>query len=145
MSDTVLAQIAALKAKSMAELRDMWRELFGKQPPVLGRRYLEDRLAFRLQELHFGGLSDRARRKLYVLIEQLEPKAARRRDPGRPIAGTQLLREWKGVAHVVTVREHDFEYNGRPYKSLSAIAREIAGTRWNGWLFFGLRRNGTPR
>jgi Protein of unknown function (DUF2924) len=145
MTDTVLAQIAGLKAKSIAELRDMWRELFDKEPPVLGRRYLEDRLAYRIQELHFGGLSDRARRKLDALVEQLEPKAARRRDPGRPIAGTQLRRQWQGTEHVVTVREHDFEYNGRPYKSLSAIAREIAGSRWNGWLFFGLRRTGTAR
>jgi hypothetical protein len=145
MTETVLAQIAALKTRSTPELRDMWRELFGKESPVLGRRYLEDRIAFRVQELQFGGLSDRARRKLDALVDQLEPKAARRRDPGRPIAGTQLRREWKGIEHVVTVREHDFEYNGRPYKSLSAIAREIAGTRWNGWLFFGLRRNGTPR
>ena len=123
MSDTVLAQIAALKGKSTPELRDMWRELFDREPPVLGRRYLEDRLAYRVQELHFGGLSDRARRKLDALADQLEPKAARRRDPGRPIAGTQLRREWKGVEHVVTVREHDFEYGGRPYRSLSAIAR----------------------
>ena len=145
MTDTVLAQIAALKAKSTAELRDMWRELFDREPPVLGRRYLEDRLAYRVQELHFGGLSDRARRKLDALVDQLEPKAARRRDPGRPIAGTRLVREWKGVEHVVTVREHDFEYDGRPYKSLSAVAREIAGTRWNGWVFFGLRRSGTAR
>ena len=142
MTDTVLAQIAGLKAKSSAELRDMWRELFGEEPPVLGRRYLEDRLAYRIQELHFGGLSARARRKLDALVDQLEPKAARRRDPGRPIAGTRLVREWKNVQHTVEVREHDFEYNGRPYKSLSAIAREIAGTRWNGWLFFGLRRTG---
>ena len=90
MSDTVLAQIAALKGKSTSELRDMWRELFGREAPVLGRRYLEDRIAFRVQELHFGGLSDRARRKLDALADQLEPKAARRRDPGRPIAGTRL-------------------------------------------------------
>jgi hypothetical protein len=145
MSDTVLAQIAALKARSIPELRDMWRELFGKEPPILGRRHLEDRLAYRVQELHFGGPSERARRKLDALADQLEPKAARRRDPGRPIAGTQLRREWKGVEHIVTVREHDFEYNGRPYRSLSAIAREIAGSRWNGWLFFGLRRSGTAR
>src|SRR5918994_117543 len=68
-----------------------------------------------------------------------------RRDPRRPVAGTQLRRQWQGTERVVTVREHDFEYNGRPYKSLSAIAREIAGTRWNGWLFFGLRHNGTTR
>jgi Protein of unknown function (DUF2924) len=93
MTDTVLAQIAALKTRSTAELRAMWRELFGKEPPVLGRRYLEDRIAYRVQELHFGGLSDRARRKLDVLVDQLEPKAVRRRNPGRPIAGTRLVRE----------------------------------------------------
>jgi hypothetical protein len=145
MTDTILAQIAALKAKSTPELRDMWRELFGKAPPALGRRYLEDRIAFRVQELHFGGLSDQARRKLDTLIDQLEPKAARRRDPGRPIAGTRLVREWKGTEHVVTVREHDFEYNGQRYKSLSAVARAITNTRWNGWLFFGLRPAGKTR
>jgi hypothetical protein len=145
MSESVLAQIAALKEKSTPELRALWKELFDREPPVLGRRYLEDRLSCRIQELHLGGLSNRARRRLDALIDQLEPKAARRRDPGRPIAGTQLQREWKGVERVITVREHDFEYNGRPYKSLSAIAREIAGTRWNGWAFFGLRGNGTGR
>jgi hypothetical protein len=142
MTDTILAQIAALKAKSTPELRDMWRELFGKEPPALGRRYLEDRIAFRVQELHYGPLPNRARRKLDALVDQFEPKAAHRRDPGRPLAGTKLLREWKGVEHQVTVRERDFEYQGRPYRSLSAIAREIAKSRWNGWAFFGLRRNG---
>jgi hypothetical protein len=140
-----MAQIGALKTKSTAELREMWRELFDREPPALGKRYLEGRLAYRVQELHFGGLSAQARRKLHALVDQLDPKAARRRDPGRPIAGTRLVREWKGTEHVVTVREHDFEYDGRPYKSLSAVAREIAGTRWNGWLFFGLRGNGTGR
>jgi Protein of unknown function (DUF2924) len=145
MSETVLAQIAALKTKSTPELRDMWRELFGKEPSVLGRRYLEDRLAYRIQELHFGGLSDRARRRLDGLVDQLEPNVARRRDPGRPVAGTRLVREWKNVQHTVEVREHDFEYNGRPYKSLSAVARAIAKSRWNGPLFFGLRPNGRAK
>jgi hypothetical protein len=145
MSDTVLAQIAALKTRSASELRDMWRELFHREAPVLGRRYLEDRIAYRVQELHFGGLSDRTRRKLDALADQLDPKAARRRDPGRLLPGTELRRQWQGVEHVVRVREQDFEYQGRPYKSLSAVAREIAGSRWNGWLFFGLRRTGTAR
>jgi len=145
MSDTVLAQIAALKTRSTAELRSMWRELFDKEPPVLGRRYLEDRIAYRIQELRHGSLSDRARRKLDALADQLEPKAARRRDPGRPIAGTQLRRQWRGIEHVDLVREHDFEYNGQPYKSLSAVVRKIAGSRWNGWTFFGLRRHGTAK
>jgi hypothetical protein len=57
----------------------------------------------------------------------------------RPIAGTRLIREWKGVEHCVTVRSDDFEYDGRPYKSLSAIARAITSTRWNGLVFFGLK------
>jgi hypothetical protein len=145
MSDTVLAQIAALKASSTAELRDRWRQLFDAEAPALGRRYLEARLAHRVQELHFGGLSERARRKLDTLADQLEPKAARRRDPGRPIPGTTLVREWQGIEHHVTVREHDFEYDGRPYKSLSAVARAITNVRWNGPLFFGLRSVGKTR
>ena len=140
MSESVLARIGALKGKSTPELRALWQELFDRDPPPFGRRYLEDRLAFRLQELNFGGLSDRARRKLDTVVDQLDPKAARRPANSRPIAGTELRREWRGVEHVVTVREHDFEYQGRPYKSLSSVARSIAGTRWNGWLFFGLKR-----
>jgi Protein of unknown function (DUF2924) len=92
MTDTVLAQIAALEGKSTAELRHMWRELLGREPPVLGRRYLEARIAYRVQELRFGGLSERARRKLDALADELDPKGARRRNPVRPIAGTQLIR-----------------------------------------------------
>ena len=62
----------------------------------------------------------------------------------RPIVGTRLIREWKGVEHAVTVLADGYEYQGRRYKSLSAIARAITGTRWNGPAFFGLaRRNGT--
>ena len=139
MTDTILAQIAGLKAKSLPELREVWRELFDREPPVLGRRYLEDRLSYQLQVLHHGGLSDRARRKLDALVDQLDPKAARRRDPGRPIAGTQLRREWKGVEHTATVLTEGYEWQGRPYRSLSAIARAITGTRWNGLVFFGLK------
>jgi hypothetical protein len=57
----------------------------------------------------------------------------------RPISGTRLIREYQGVAHCVTVRDDDFEYQGRPYKSLSAIARAITGTPWSGPVFFGLK------
>jgi hypothetical protein len=57
----------------------------------------------------------------------------------RPIIGTRLIREWQGIEHCVTVRADDFEYLGRPYKSLSSVAQEITGTKWNGWVFFGLK------
>ena len=65
-----------------------------------------------------------------------------RADRDRPIAGTRLIREWRGIENVVTVTSDGFDFEGRPYRSLSAIARAITGTRWNGWVFFGLRRGG---
>jgi hypothetical protein len=61
------------------------------------------------------------------------------------VAGTRLIREYQGVEHCATVLADGFEYQGRPYKSLSAIARAITGTRWNGWVFFGIRRSGAGR
>jgi hypothetical protein len=61
------------------------------------------------------------------------------------IAGTWLVREWQGVEHCVTARDDGYEYQGRPYKSLSSIARAITGTRWNGWVFFGLKNQRTSR
>ena len=64
-----------------------------------------------------------------------------RADRDRPITGTRLLREWQGVEQIVTVTQSGFEWQGRPYQSLSAIARAITGTRWNGWLFFGLKNH----
>ena len=60
-------------------------------------------------------------------------------DPRNPVVGPRLIREWNGVEHTITVLRDGFEWQGRPYKSLSAIARAIAGSRWNGWVFFGLK------
>jgi hypothetical protein len=141
MTDTVLAQLAALQTAPVADLKQKWRDLFDREPPPYSRRFLENRLAYRIQELAYGGLSEETIERLDALADELEGKAPRRRSSleSRPIAGTRLLREWKGVEHCVTVRREDFEYQGRPYKSLSAIARHITGTRWNGLVFFGLK------
>ena len=59
--------------------------------------------------------------------------------PATPVIGTRLLREWDGVEHTVTVTKDGYEFEGRLYKSLSAVARTITGTQWNGWRFFGIR------
>jgi len=144
MSDSVLAQLAALPGKSTAELKQLWRELYDREPPSFNRDYLIKRLAYRIQELAYGGLSARAEAKLDRLIaeEDLRVKGKRPMRKGdRPIAGTRLIREWKGVEHAVTVLVNGYEYQGRPYRSLSAIARAITGTRWNGPLFFGIRNH----
>ena len=127
------------------------RDFSNPEPPALNRRFLESRLAYRIQELAYGGLKPETVERLEAIGEELFGKGAgegRRRtgdSEPRPIAGTRLIREWNGVDHVVTVRADDFEYQGRPYKSLSAVARSITGTRWNGWVFFGLRnQRGRP-
>ena len=80
--------------------------------------------------------------RVEALGEQLDGgkrEIRRKRVDDRPNAGTRLIREWQRVEHCVTVRADDFEYQGRPYKSLSSVARAITGTRWNGWVFFGLK------
>jgi hypothetical protein len=124
--DPIPARLAALKTMSAKDLREQWSELFDTPPPPFNRRYLESRLAYRIQELAYGGL---------------KPKKSRIRADHMPITGTRLIREWQGVEHAVTVTADGFEWQGRPYKSLSAIARAITGTRWNGWAFFGLKNH----
>jgi len=126
-------------------LKQQWRELFDCEPPPFNRRYLESRLAYRIQELTYGGLKRETVKRLEALGEQLDggdrKKSGMRADRDRPIAGTRLLREWQGVEQIVTVTADGFEWQGRPYRSLSAIARAITGTRWNGWVFFGLKNH----
>ena len=138
----VLPRLAALPTTPIAQLKQQWRELFGKEPPPFNKAYIVSRLAYRIQELAYGGLKPETRARLEALGERLDGGnvALRRiRADSRPLPGTRLVREWQGVQHVVTVRADDFEFEGRPYQSLSAIARHITGTRWNGWTFFGLK------
>ena len=142
MSEIVLAQLAALKTTSTADLKALWRKLNDTEPPAYNRRFLESRLAYRIQELAYGGLKPATLKKLEALGEQIDGKRSGKRKPRmdvKPIAGTRLVREWQGRVETVTVMADDYEWQGRPYQSLSAVARAITGTRWNGWIFFGLK------
>ena len=141
----VPARLAALPSADIRDLKQQWRSLFGTEPPPYNRRFLERRLGYRIQELAYGGLKPETIARLEALGEQIDGgniTLRRIRQDQRPIAGTRLLREYQGVEHVVTVTRDGFEYQGRSYQSLSAIARAITGTRWNGWMFFGLRKAG---
>ena len=141
----VPGRLAALPGLPIGELKEQWRSLFGTEPPPYNRRFLESRLAYRIQELAYGGLKPETLARLEALGEQFDGRnitLRRIRYEQRPIAGTRLIREYQGVEHVVTVTRDGYEYQGRPYQSLSAIARAITGTRWNGWVFFGLRKPG---
>lgn len=145
MHDPIPARLAAFKTTPTTELKQQWRELFETEPPPFNRRYLESRLAYRIQELAYGGLKPETIRRLEQLGEELDGGDRKKRslhaNRNRPITGTRLLREWQGVEQIVTVTTDGFEWQGRPYRSLSAIARAITGTRWNGWTFFGLKNH----
>lgn len=143
MSIEVLKRVAALPGMTTVELKGMWQELCRSEPPPYNRVFLVKRLSYRIQELAHGGLSEKAGERLERLAAGEEVLPERKRPPGeRLLPGTRLVREWKGVEHCCTILEDGFEYQGRRFKSLSAVANFITGTRWNGLVFWGLKRQG---
>ena len=140
--EPILTRLAALKAMSVNELKTEWQAMFDAPAPNNSRTFLESRLAYRIQELTYGGPDKQTRRLLDLLADEVEGTLTRKTqiaDPRNPVVGTKLIREWDGVAHTVTVLKEGFEWGGKRYKSLSAVARAVTGTRWNGYRFFGLR------
>ncbi|HEY6342941.1 MAG TPA: DUF2924 domain-containing protein [Bryobacteraceae bacterium] len=139
-ADRICAEIAALASLDTKDLKSRWRALYDTEPPArISRELLTRAIAYRWQEREFGGLAPATRR----LLE----RAAADLSSGRLVArarkaapGALLIREWRGAAHQVTVRDDGVVYRGKRYGSLSAVARLITGTRWSGPLFFGLRK-----
>ena len=139
---SVTAQIARLPQLPMAEIKALWRELYGTDNPTHNRQFLERRIAYKLQENAFRTvdpeLLERNARRIQALIET--GQAPKRDRELRLVPGTVLTREYRGVEHHVAVtQDGQYAYQGRRYPSLSMIAREITGTRWSGPLFFGLK------
>jgi len=145
---TILNQVAELRALPVSELKTRWAELFGTSPAQYNRRALEDRLAYRIQELTLGGLKPATIKRLDALGDSMDggnKKLRSVRADVIPIPGTLLVREWKGIEHTVTVTHDGFDYQGQPYKSLSPIAKRITGTSWSGFVFFGLKSPGASK
>ncbi|MEO5372545.1 MAG: DUF2924 domain-containing protein [Magnetococcus sp. DMHC-1] len=146
MSISVLRQVTAIQTMEGAKLRQMWKEYFEGDPPTNNKGFLAKRLAYRIQELALGVLPVPVEERLGSLADgnkdPVKPKAEPDQGKNRPIPGTCLIREWKGVEHCCNVLEDGFEYQGRKFRSLSAVANAITGTRWNGHVFWGMRRQG---
>ena len=142
MSDQgIKRQIDRIYRMNLAELREKFNELFGFEPGQTNIANLRRRLAYRIQEIYYGGLSE-ADRQLLERIADGDPQANLRygKNGVSHVCGTRYQRVWKGKKYEVTVLGNGkFEYDGTVYQSLSAIAREITGTRWNGKLFFGVK------
>jgi len=150
MKADIIRQLAELEKMPFSGLKERWRELFGGEPPGYNRRFLVKRLSYRIQELAYEGLKDETRAKLDAALDAAGYDELGRPGPEGPcqlpndgiVPGTLLVREYDGKRHTVTVLEQGFEYRGKPYRSLSAVAREVSGSRWNGPAFFGLRGKG---
>ena len=131
----VAQQVEALERLDLDALRAFWRDRYGPPPRLRSVELLRLMLAWRLQAEAVGGLDGETRRQLGrrgpVRMEGLELGV-----------GARLRREWRGRAVEVVVEADGFRWDGRTYRSLSAAASAIAGSRWNGPLFFGLRKAG---
>ena len=134
--DTVKSRLLALQRMRLPELHQEWEALFHHAPPGYGEQFMRKRLAWRVQELAYGGIDADTERRIAA-----EDGKVARRETGLRL-GTLIVREWHGVRHEVRVVRDGFEYNGRIYGSLSAVARGITGVNRNGREFFGMRGKG---
>jgi hypothetical protein len=164
MDAVVCAEIESLRQMKVGALRAKYREVCGEEPRSSNKQLLFRRIAWRLQAKVEGDLSECARRRALEIADDADlrvlppggffiesapattplERTGAGRDRRLPAPGTLLTRQFENRRIVVKVLENGFEYQSQQYRSLSAIAREITGTRWNGPLFFGLseRRNG---
>jgi hypothetical protein len=162
VDNAVLMEIESLRRASLAGLRGKYREVFQEETRSRHREHLFRRIAWRLQALAEGDLSERARGRANEIardadLRMIAPpdfftvsgenvitttgeRNRRQQDSRLPLPGTLLTRKWKGHTLLVEVLKDGFRYDSRHYSSLSAIATAVTGTRWNGLAFFGLTR-----
>ena len=138
-------EIADLRAMNVAELTEKYVEVFGKLPRTKQPTWMWRKIAWRIQEQRFGGLSETAKARLEELIAEIDlPLNGARRQvkPARngTTLGTTVARAWKGREVRATAVEGGWEHEGVVYRSLSAVAKHVTGSHWNGKLFFGLTR-----
>jgi Protein of unknown function (DUF2924) len=151
MGGSVYRELARLPGLDRSELRKRYVEVFGVEARMTQKQQLIRRIGWKLQALAQGDISEQARRRALQIAQDSEvgirlpsalvpigPETTRASDPRLPAAGTELRRRYRERTVVVKVLSNGFEYEGRHYTSLSAIARAATGTRWNGWMFFGL-------
>lgn len=160
MPDDVMEAVKALEGMSAPQLRARYREVFKEDARSHNVPWMRKRIGYRLQEMAFGGLSERAKARIQELVVdapirrrgflQTTPPAPAvatteihgrpERDPRLPPAGTALRRQYGKQVHVVIVEEDGFVFRGQKHESLSRVAKLIAGTNWNGFTFFGLTK-----
>ena len=155
MNETIETEIKGLGEQPVKQLRLRYREVFGEETESTSHAHLLRRIAWRLQAAAEGDLTDRARQRAAELMADPELRLNSRRKPWQQVAvqaatlqrdqrlpgvGMTVEREFQGRLISATVLDAGFAYAGKKFDSLSAIAREVSGTRWNGFAFFRLNQ-----
>lgn len=138
--DAVAVRLQALEGMTYDGLRTEWRRLYRAHPPKrVARDLLVLGVAWKIQEQAYGGLGAATKRRLADLTKAMEQDGDLARSRvARLKPGAKLIREWRGETHTVIVLEDGFDWQGKRWRSLSVIAREITGAHWSGPRFFGL-------
>ncbi len=145
MQYDVIAHVASLEDLTSEDLKNKWAQMFGSKPTTHRRTYLITRMAYRIQELAYGGLAEESKQDLDKLVDGEIEIGQKSKRLCTPPVGTKIIREYNGIEHQVMVTRSGFEYQGRTFKSLSEVARLITGTRWSGPVFFGLKTKSTKK
>ncbi len=140
----IAKEIAELAELGAPELRERWQRIYRAKPPAgISRDLLIRAAAYRIQERGLGGLGGAAKRRLHSFVQKMGSDASASFTLGASLKpGAKLIREWRGRTYSVIALEDGFNFEGRRYRSLSKIAREITGVRWSGPRFFGLTGEG---
>lgn len=148
-ADMIEKTIAKLSQLSRSELVKKWQEIFQLTPaPAARKEFLVKHLAWEIQAQEQGGYSSQTKKKLETLAKDLDQNQEIKDEKINALKqnaltikpGTKLIREYQGKNHEVLVLENNYQYQNKVYRSLSSIANEITGTRWNGKIFFGLKK-----
>jgi hypothetical protein len=136
-------EMRAVAALELPALRAAWRARWGEPPKFRTRDLMARATAYRMQVEAYGDLPAPLKRRTAEYAAKFAADRTFTPTPGPVLKpGSSLVREWKGVRHEVAVTANGFSYLGRPYGSLSKVALQITGTKWNGLVFFGLKRRG---
>jgi len=122
-------------------LKQEWARCYGAPAPALSADLLRLGIGYRLQEQRLGGLRRATRSFLHHMAAHCADPKPKPLPPRKLTPGTRLVRDWHGVGHTVAVLEDGFEYDGKRWASLTAVAKAITGSHWNGPKFFGIGRS----
>ena len=134
----IMRQIMSLQDRKLPELKTLWEKMFDHSPAISSREYMIAKIAYRIQELAYGGVDEATKDKIQAAAREIKRPKSTGSKKFRPMIGTKIMKEYKGNVIEVLVVPDGFSYAGEIYKSLSSIATKITGTKWNGLKFFGV-------